>query len=55
MENVTVPESDPTVDICFSLSSGITEQVIVTAETGPKTGAADQATGTYVLHPIPSI
>ena len=28
------------------LSTGITEQVIVTAETGPKTGAVDQATGT---------
>ena len=27
------------------LSTGITEQVIVTVETGPKTGAANQATG----------
>ena len=49
MENVTVPESDPMVEICFSLSSGITEQVVVTAETRPKTGAADQAIGTLTL------
>ena len=55
MGNVTVPESDPTVEICFSLSSGITEQVVVTAETGPKARAANQATGTYILYPIPSI
>ena len=50
MRNVTVPESDPNVEICFSLSSGITEEVIVTAETGPKAGAANQATGihTYI-------
>ena len=46
MENVTVPEGDPKVEICLSLSTGITQQVIVTAETGPKSGAADQATGT---------
>ena len=31
------------------LSTGITEQVIVTAETGPKTGAGDQATGTILF------
>ena len=48
MRNVTVPESDPNVEICFSLSSGITEEVIVTAETGPKAGAANQATGIYI-------
>ena len=30
------------------LSTGVTEQVIVTAETGLKTGAANQATG--ILH-----
>ena len=29
------------------VSTGIIEQVVVTAETGPKTGAADQATGSY--------
>ena len=49
MENVTVPETDPMVEICFSLSSGVTEQVVVTAETGPKTGAADQAAGILTL------
>ena len=47
MGNVTVPESDPIVEICFSLSSGISESVVVTAETGPKDGA-NQATGTYI-------
>jgi hypothetical protein len=56
MENVTVPESDPMVEICFSLSSGISEQVVVTAETGPKAGV-NQATGTYIhtIHPLPAI
>jgi hypothetical protein len=54
MENVTVPESDPMVEICLSLSRGISEQVVVTAETGPKAGA-NQATGTYILHPLPAI
>ena len=49
MENVTVPESDPSVEICFTLSSGITEAVLVTAETGPKSGNFNQATGTHIL------
>ena len=49
MENITVPESDPMVEICFSLSSGVTEQVVVTAETRPKVKAADQATGAYYI------
>ena len=49
MENVTVLESDPMVEICFSLSSGVTEQVVVTAETRPKAKAADQATGAYYI------
>jgi hypothetical protein len=31
--------------VCLVLSTGITEQVVVTTVTGPKTGAADQATG----------
>ena len=34
MGNVTVPESDPTVEICFSLSSGISELVVVTSGVG---------------------
>ena len=48
MVNVTVPESDPMVEICFSLSSGISESIVVTAETRPKDGA-NQATGTYIV------
>ena len=47
--NVTVPENETEVEICLILSTGIVEQVVVTAETGPKTGAADQATGITVL------
>ena len=46
MVNVTVPESDPMVEICFSLSSGISESIVITAETAPK-DRANQATGTY--------
>ena len=45
--NVTVPENEAEVEICLILSTGIVEQVVVTAETGPKTGATDQATGSY--------
>ena len=45
MPNITVPEENPEVEICFDLSTGITEQVIVTAVTGPKSGAATPATG----------
>ena len=43
--DVTVPEGDPNITICIVLSTGITEQVIVTAVTGPKSGAANPATG----------
>ena len=43
--DITVPEGDPNVTICIILSTGITEQVIVTAVTGPKSGAANPATG----------
>ena len=43
--NVTILENETEVEICLILSTGIAEQVVVTAETGPKTGAADQATG----------
>ena len=47
--NITVPEGDPDVEICFDLSTGITERVVVTAQTGPKAGAANPATGIYSL------
>ena len=43
--DITVPEGDPNVTICIILSTGITKQVIVTAVTGPKSGAANPATG----------
>ena len=45
--NITVPEGPPEVEICIRLTTGVTEQVIVTAETGPKSGAANQATGRF--------
>ena len=48
MENVTVPETDPTVEICLTLSTGVAEQVVITAETRRKAGADDEALGTYV-------
>ena len=43
--NITVPEGDPDVEICVVLTTGITEQVIVTAVTGPKSGTTNPATG----------
>ena len=48
MPNITVPETDPDVEICFTLSTGITDEVVVTTETGPKSGAANQATGKFI-------
>ena len=45
MRNISVPEPMDEVPICIELSTGITEQVVVTAVTGPKSGAANQATG----------
>ena len=47
MPNVTVPEEMPEVEICIELTTGVTEEVVVTAETGPKSGAANQATGRF--------
>ena len=50
--NIVVPENTPAVEICILLTTGVTEQVVVTAETGPKTGATNQATGRLdVLQP----
>ena len=46
--DIDIPENETEVEVCFVLSTGVTDQVVVTAETGPKTGAADQATG--LLH-----
>ena len=50
MPNITVPEPVPEVEICFTLSTGITDEVIVTAETGPKSGAANQATRKFIRY-----
>ena len=47
MRNISVPEPVGEVPICIELSTGITEQVVVTAVTGPKSGAANQATGRH--------
>ena len=47
--NVTVPENETDVEVCVLLSTGIIQRAIVTAETGPKTGATDQATGLIML------
>ena len=47
--NITIPESVLEVEICVVLTSGVPEQVIVTAVTGPKSGAAYPATGRLLL------
>ena len=49
MSNITIPEPDPEVEICFTLSTGITEEVVINAETGAKSGATNQAIGIYTL------
>ena len=43
--DITNSEGDPNITVCIILSTGITEQVIVTAVTGPKSGTANPATG----------
>ena len=43
--DITIPENQTEVEICISISTGITEQVIVTTETGLKTGSSNPATG----------
>ena len=40
-----VNESTPDVEICITTSSSLGRDVVVTAETGPKRGAVNQATG----------
>ena len=52
MPNISVPEGDPEVEICFVLSTGITERVVVTAQTGLKAGAANPATGSLSLSTV---
>ena len=43
--DISVPENQTEVEICISLNTGVSENVVVTAETGPKSGAANQASG----------
>ena len=43
MRNVTEPEG--MVEICITTDSPLARNIVVTAETGPKSGAANQATG----------
>ena len=50
--DIEIPENETEVEVCFTLSTGITEQVIVTAMTGPKTGAANGATGMYYTNTL---
>ena len=45
LRNITVPENVTEVQICVMLSTGVSEQVVVTAVTGPKDGAENPATG----------
>ena len=41
----TVSEDDPSVEVCISSNTVFARDVAVTAETGPKSGALNQATG----------
>ena len=43
--DIPVPENETDVEICISLNTGLTEQVIITVETGPKAPPSNQATG----------
>ena len=43
MVNVTEPEG--MVEVCITTSSPLARNIVVTAVTGPKSGAANQATG----------
>lgn len=45
MRNVTEPEG--MVEICITTDSPLGRNIVVTAVTGPKSGAANQATGMY--------
>ena len=43
MVNVTEPEG--MVEVCITTNSPLARNIVVTAVTGPKSGAANQATG----------
>ena len=45
---ITVMEPVGMVEICITTDSPLARSIVVTAETGPKSGAANQATGSYI-------
>ena len=48
--NLFIFENAGVVEVCVSSESLFERNVIVTAETGPKVGAVNQATGKYIYH-----
>ena len=44
---ITVTEDNTGVQICITISGSIDRNVVVTAQTAPKAGASNQATGEY--------
>lgn len=44
-EDITVVENDIEVEVCVVSIGTLARNVVITAETGPKSGALDQATG----------
>ena len=44
-EDITVVENDTEVEVCVVSTGTLARNVVITAETGPKSGALDQATG----------
>lgn len=46
MPNITVPEPNGPVNICVVMAGAISGPIVVTAQTGQKAGAENQATGT---------
>jgi hypothetical protein len=47
MMNVTEPEG--MVEICITTDSPLARNIVVTAVTGPKSGAENQATGIIII------
>ena len=53
--NRAIFENAGVVEVCVSSESLFERNVIVTAETGPKVGAVNQATGKYIIVKLWSI
>ena len=47
--NIVVPEDTSEVEVCITLNGSLASNVAVTAETGSKSGASDQATGGVII------